>query len=106
MKRLERLTLVQLRKKANRIRNSIINVAVENEAGHIAPSLSCVDILTALYYRVMNLSRNPNWNGRDRLVFSKGHGCYGLYAILSDIGKSPFLYPYFWAGLCRWIGIG
>src|SRR4030043_52399 len=86
MKLLDRLSNSQLRKKANQIREDLIEVTVRNGAGHIAPSLSCVDILTALYYRIMNLSNNPNWEGRDRLIFSKGHGCYGLYAILTDIG--------------------
>jgi transketolase len=32
---------------------------------------------------------DPLWDGRDRLIFSKGHGCYGLYAILADIGFLP-----------------
>ncbi len=73
-------------KKANQIRKDIVEIAIRNGAGHIAPSLSCVDILTALYYRIMNISRNPQWEDRDRLVFSKAHGCYGLYAILADIG--------------------
>ena len=76
----------QLYKKANQIRKDLIEVAVQNGAGHIAPSLSCVDILTALYYRILNLSDYPQWEERDRLIFSKGHGCYGLYAILVDIG--------------------
>lgn len=86
MKKLEKLSVLQLRKKANQIRKDVIEVAVKNEAGHIAPSLSCIDILTVLYYRIMTLSKNPAWEGRDRLVFSKGHGCYGLYAILADHG--------------------
>ena len=73
-------------KKANQIRKDVIEVAVKNGAGHIAPSLSCIDILTALYYGVMNISDFPLWEDRDRLVFSKAHGCYGLYAILSDKG--------------------
>lgn len=73
-------------KKANQIRKDIVEVAIRNGAGHIAPSLSCVDILTALYYRIMNISRYPQWEERDRLIFSKAHGCYGLYAILADIG--------------------
>ena len=34
----------------------------------------------------MNLSDDPQWPERDRFVFSKSHGCYGIYAILSDIG--------------------
>jgi len=32
---------------------------------------------------------NPVWNGRDRLIFSKAHGCYALYAILADNGILP-----------------
>lgn len=86
MKLLDRLSNSQLRKKANQIRGDLIEVTVRNGAGHIAPSLSCVDILTALYYRIMNLSDYPQWEDRDRFVFSKGHGCYGLYAILADMG--------------------
>jgi transketolase len=73
-------------KKANQIRKEVVEVAVKNGAGHIAPSLSCIEILVALYYRIMNLSSSPQWEERDRLVFSKGHGCYGLYAVLSDKG--------------------
>lgn len=75
-----------LLKKSNQIRKDLIRVTVKNGAGHIAPSLSCVDILVALYYRLMNLSADPQWEERDRLVFSKAHGCYSLYAILADIG--------------------
>ncbi|OGH06737.1 MAG: hypothetical protein A2W22_00525 [Candidatus Levybacteria bacterium RBG_16_35_11] len=82
----KKLSYSELREKANQIRKDLIEVAVRNEAGHISPSLSCVDILTALYYRIMNLSDDPQWDQRDRLVFSKAHGCYGVYAILSDIG--------------------
>lgn len=81
---------MDLQKKANFIRNEIVRVCVRNGAGHIAPSLSCVDILVALYYECM--SYNPQdslWEDRDRLIFSKGHGCYGLYAILADIGIIP-----------------
>ena len=81
-----KLSIGQLYEKANQIRGDVIRIAVKNGAGHIAPSLSCVDILSALYYKIMNLSNDPNWEGRDRLIFSKGHGCYGLYAILADIG--------------------
>lgn len=86
MKLLEKLPKNQLQIKANDVRRDVINIAVRNGAGHIAPSLSCVDVLTALYYRIMNLSDNPEWEDRDRLVFSKAHGCYGLYAILADKG--------------------
>jgi len=81
---------IDLRQKAKEIREQIIAVAVKNGAGHIAPSMSCVEILTALYYSSMNISEaNKNSPERDRLVFSKAHGCYGLYAILCDLGMLP-----------------
>ncbi len=73
-------------KKAAFIRKEVVEVCVKNGAGHIAPSLSCVEILAALYYNVMNISSDPQWEDRDRLIFSKAHGCYGLYAALCDIG--------------------
>lgn len=79
-----------LKDKADRIRNEIIRVSVRNNAGHIAPSLSCVDILVALYYDVMSYKgEDPLWEDRDRLIFSKAHGCYAVYAILADKGVMP-----------------
>lgn len=79
-----------LKQKANHIRNEVIRVAVQNKAGHIASSLSCIEILVALYYDIMAYKPEaPLWEDRDRLVFSKAHGCYGLYAILADKGVLP-----------------
>lgn len=79
-----------LKEKARHIRNEVIRIAMQNKAGHIAPSLSCLDILVALYYDVMSLRANePEWESRDRLVFSKAHGCYALYAIMADLGMMP-----------------
>ncbi len=83
---LEKLPVERLRQKADQIRRDVVEIAVRNQAGHIAPSLSPVDVLTALYYRIMNLTASPTWEGRDRLIFSKAHGCYGLYAVLVDRG--------------------
>jgi transketolase len=83
---LRRLSVDEAERKAHQIRADVVQVATRNEAGHIAPSLSAIDVLTSLYYCVMRLSSDPTWEGRDRLVFSKAHGCYGLYSILADIG--------------------
>ncbi|TAM38081.1 transketolase, partial [bacterium] len=69
------LTGKALQRKADAIRHEVIEVAVKNGAGHIAPSLSCVDILVALYYGVMRYHPDdPRWEKRDRLIFSKAHG--------------------------------
>ena len=79
-----------LLKKADQIRHEVIDVSIKNGAGHIASSLSCVDILVALYYKAMSYKpSDPEWEKRDRLIFSKAHGCYALYAILADIGVLP-----------------
>ena len=79
-----------LKKKANDIRAEVVEVSVQNKAGHIAPSLSSVDILVSLYYDIMSYKvEDPLWEDRDRLIFSKGHGAYALYAILVDLGVIP-----------------
>jgi len=79
-----------LRDKAVLIREEVIRVSLSNNAGHIAPSLSCVEILVALYYSCMNYNqKDPFWDERDRLIFSKAHGCYALYAILAEKGILP-----------------
>jgi len=85
--------MINLKEKINQVRKNIIEVTVKNGAGHIASSLSTVEVLVALYYEVMNIRNikpsNPEWENRDRLIFSKAHGCYALYSILSDIGFVP-----------------
>lgn len=80
---------MNLKEKADEIRKQVVDIAIKNNAGHIASSLSCVDILTVLYYGLMKIGDSPFWEDRDRLVFSKAHGCYGLYAILADKGFIP-----------------
>lgn len=54
----------------------------------VASSLSPVEILTALYYGgiLAHDGCEPRWEGRDRLVVSKGHGSICLYPILADRG--------------------
>ncbi len=57
------------------------------KAGHTGGALSTVDILTALYYSVMRIDpQNPQWEGRDYFVLSKGHSVEGLLCILADLG--------------------
>ena len=89
-----------LESKALHIRDEVMRVAVKNKAGHIASSLSCVDILIALYYnrmfpfkwrinRINRINHISSYHNRDHLILSKAHGCYGLYAILADLGIIP-----------------
>ncbi len=83
--------VLDLTKKANEIRKKTVEFAVRQGAEHIAPSLSTVDFLTVLYYKIMNITTpsSQDWEDRDRLVFSKGHGGYALYVILNDLGIIP-----------------
>jgi transketolase len=80
--------IMKLKRKANWIRNKILEMGIKAGAGHIAPAFSCVEILVALYYGgVLRVkSRNPKWEGRDRFVLSKGHAAMTLYVILADLG--------------------
>ena len=56
-------------------------------AGHPGGSLSVTDILVSLYFNVMNVDPDdPEMEGRDRLVLSKGHAAPALYATLAHRG--------------------
>lgn len=75
---------------ACRRRIDIVNMIYHAKTGHIGGSLSSVDILTALYYHVMDLEKiKAKSADRDRFVLSKGHSVEGFYAILADCGFFP-----------------
>jgi len=67
-----------MRNSIEELRNEVMRVACKNKKGHIAPSLSCLDILDVLSY-----------DFKGRIILSKGHGCYGLYAIWAEKGLIP-----------------
>ncbi|BDF35055.1 transketolase [Lachnospiraceae bacterium] len=59
--------------------------------GHIGGSLSVADALAVLYGVVMNVDpKNPLWEGRDKLVCSKGHAGPAVYAALARKGFFPY----------------
>ena len=78
-------------KKAKELRQEILKSLFACQSGHPGGSLSCVEILMALYYDEMkNLDpKDPKKADRDRLVLSKGHACPTVYAILADLGYFP-----------------
>ncbi len=81
----------ELKKMANTIRRDIVDIAYKAQGpSHPAPALSCADIVTALYFRIMkNDPENPKWEDRDRFVLSKGHACPVLYSALAEKGYFP-----------------
>ena len=59
-------------------------------SGHPGGSLSSADIVTALYFKVLNHHPDdPKWSQRDRFVLSKGHCAPILYAALARSGYFP-----------------
>ena len=84
-----------LKQLANRARIEIIKMIGAAASGHPGGSLSEVELLAALYFRVLRHDpRNPAWRERDRFILSKGHGCPALYAILAEAGYiDPALLP-------------
>ena len=80
----------QLKIKACKARMGIIEGVFNAKSGHPGGSLSCVDIVTYLYFNHMNIDpQNPKMEDRDRFVLSKGHAAPALYSVLSLRGFFP-----------------
>lgn len=81
------LDLNQLKLKAKEIRIDLIKMLNKAGSGHTAGPLGMADILTVLYFSVLNHDpKNPGWPERDRLILSNGHICPLLYAALAHAG--------------------
>lgn len=76
-----------LQQKVKEIRGVILKTICRGGGGHIAASLSIVEILTVLYHGILNIDpKNSKDPQRDRFILSKGHAGVALYAILADRG--------------------
>ena len=75
---------------AKRIRRHIITIIGNAGSGHPGGSLSAVDIVTTLYWKVLHHKpANPHWIDRDRFILSKGHAAPMLYSVLAECGYFP-----------------
>jgi len=82
--------LIALKRQSNIARQKIIEVTTEAESGHLAGSLSCIDILVVLYFRILKHNpKKPNWENRDRFILSKGHAAPAFYTALAMSGYFP-----------------
>src|SRR3989339_232828 len=70
---------------AKEVRKLIIEVAWRSKSAHVGSSLSCVDLLVALYFYELNINEK-DWSNRDIFVLSKAHAAMALYAILTMKG--------------------
>ncbi len=77
----------ELKLQSERNRKRLIEIVYKAKAGHIGGDLSCLNVLTTLYFDVMKTdSTNPSLMDRDRFIMSKGHCVEALYVILEAKG--------------------
>src|SRR5204863_9480000 len=75
---------------ANNVRQDIIKMLVSAGSGHSAGPLGMADIMTSLYFEIMNHDpKDPEWDERDRLILSNGHICQVRYATMAEAGYFP-----------------
>ncbi|MBS3118346.1 transketolase [Candidatus Woesearchaeota archaeon] len=80
----------ELKLKANEVRQELIKMLAEAGSGHTAGPLGIADILTVLYFNVLEHdSKNPLWEGRDRFILSNGHCVPARYAVMALAGYFP-----------------
>lgn len=79
-----------LERKANDIRQTIIEMLAEAGSGHTAGPLGMTDIFTSFYFHILNhRPEDPDWEDRDRLILSNGHIAPVRYATMAHAGYFP-----------------
>lgn len=79
--------VLRLKEIARNTRKLILESLAEAGSGHPGGSLSAVELLVTLYFKIMRHDpKNPKWEDRDRFYLSKGHAAPLLYAILAQAG--------------------
>ena len=69
------------------IRRHGIEMTHLSGGSHIGAILSVADIIAVLYTDVLNFKpEEPSWDGRDRMILSKGHAGASIYAALAESG--------------------
>ncbi len=82
-----------LEKKSVHLRMDVLEMLTKAQSGHLGGSLSCVEILVALYYGKIASGpvlyfdpAKPGWDAQDYFVLSKGHAAPAWYSVLADLG--------------------
>lgn len=71
-------------------RKELINLLYKIQTGHIGGSLSCCEIVTSLYQVIMDIDpKDPEREGRDHFILSKGHAAPMLYLNMAEKGFFP-----------------
>lgn len=84
------MKLMNLENLSKEIRKEILTMTYKSKGGHLGCSLGIVEILLALYFKVLNINpKKPSLETRDRFLLSKGHAAVALYAVLAKRGFFP-----------------
>lgn len=84
------MNIGELQKTCAMVRRDLVQMVTLAGSGHPGGSLSCVEMLVALYFSVLRIDpENPRLIGRDRFVLSKGHAAPAYYAVLGERGFFP-----------------
>lgn len=73
-----------MNEECKKIRREILDLALKEEHGHIAPAMSTVEIMYTLFDKIMTKD--------DKFILSKGHACLSLYVMLKRKGLNPNTY--------------
>ncbi len=87
---MDKKRITELKTIAANVRKNVLTAVHAAGSGHPGGSLSIADLLTLLYFEVLNVNpENPKNPDRDRFVLSKGHCSPALYGVLAERGFFP-----------------
>lgn len=82
-----KLTPIQIQEKANVVRQELIKMLEHAGSGHSAGPLGLAEIMTTLYFNILNIDpKNPSWEDRDLFFLSNGHTVPVQYVVMSEAG--------------------
>lgn len=82
-KKITKERLKKLERYSAKARHAMVESLICAGCGHPGGAFSCIDMLIALYFEVLNINpKRPRWQDRDRFILSKGHSSVALYSVL------------------------
>jgi transketolase len=83
----QKMTIAELEQKAHDVRKDILLMLEEAGSGHSAGPLDLADLVTTLYFNIMNIRPDdPEWSDRDVFFLSNGHTVPVQYAVMAEAG--------------------
>ena len=90
---LEQADNLDLKNTSTQIRKNILHMMTGSESSHIGAALSAVEIITILYFKILNINpKKPLLEDRDKFILSKAHSSPAVYAALAEKGFFPKKY--------------